>query len=107
MEKIAMKSDHRNDKAGNPAGGMTYGTGYAIIWQDGPLGSGEGQKEPNGAQVEDIIGAAIDRLEFYQMSKFVCEDNGKAIEHLYAALDSLATRTADRISRDVEGTNQQ
>lgn len=98
-----MKSEHRIDEAGNPAGGLTYGTGYAIIWQDGPLGRGGDWKEPNGALVENVIEAAIDRLEFFQRSKFACEDIGKAIERLYAALDALATRTVDSII--IEGTN--
>jgi len=102
-ELIGMTANHQLDEDDNPAGGMTYGTGYAIIWQNGPLGQGENRKEPNGAQVEDVIAAAIDRLEFFQRSKFACDYNKIAITCLYTALESLARRTVDRVFRGVEG----
>lgn len=101
--KEPMKSEHWNDKDGNPAGGRTTGTGFTINWQNGPLGRGPEHKEPNGAFVEEIIDAVIGRLAFYQRSKFRCAANGNAIIYLRAALGVLAKRTKER---GVEGTHQ-
>jgi hypothetical protein len=98
-------SNHFTDANGNPSGGTTFGQGFAIGWQNGPLGRGEERKQPNGAFIEDIIAAAKDRLEFYQASKFACEANETAIDLLAAALGVLNARTADREKRAVEGTH--
>lgn len=92
------------DSNGNPEGGQTFGRGFAIAWQRGPLGRGEERMEPNGAFVEDIIQAAVNRLEFYQNSKFKCEENKLAIFHLQTALTCLRSRTARREAAGVEGT---
>ncbi len=99
-------SIHNCDPEGNPAGGETEGTGIKIRWQRGPLGRDEGRQEPNGAFVEGVIAAAIDRLQHYQASKFQCNENGRAIMHLERALEELDNRTADREARSVEGTHQ-
>ena len=100
-----ITSNHFDDANGNPAGGTTYGRGFAIGWQNGPLGRDEGREEPNGAFVEDVIKAALDRLEYYQRSKFACDYNARAVAGLTAALDALNERTANRESRAVEGTH--
>lgn len=93
-----------SDESGNPYGGCTFGTGFTISWQRGPLGRDGERQKPNGAFVEDIISAAKDRIEFYQKSKFACEENAAAIEHLEAALGFLHQRTMKREYRKVEGT---
>jgi hypothetical protein len=93
------------DEHGNPAGGHAVGTGIAISWQSGPLGRGADRKEPNGAFVETVIEAAAQRIRHYQATKFACEHNAKALEHLEAALAQLQARTADRENRHVEGTH--
>ena len=97
--------DHETDADGNPTGGMTVGTGIVINWQNGPLGRGDGRKEPNGAFTEGVIAAAIDRLEFYQNSRFRCRENAIAITKLEEALHWLQHRTAKREERAVEGTH--
>lgn len=102
-----MTSSHFMDSNGNPAGGTTYGNGFAISWQNGPLGRGPDRREPNGAFVEDVIKAAIDRIEFYQRSKFACPRNEETLRLLYAALGSQESRTVDRELRGVEGTHEQ
>jgi len=110
MMLFGIKSSHFNDADGNPAGGGTFGRGFAITWQNGPLGrSGpdEERREPNGAFVEDIIAAAIDRLEYYQRSQFACDYNQQAIDFLKGAIGVLTERTKDRESRGVEGTHGQ
>jgi len=102
---FGISQSHEKDASGNPAGGVTKGVGFEIYWQDGPLGVGEERKPPNGAFVEDVIQAAIGRLEFYQQSPFACEENAKAIAALGTALQALQDRTADREKRGVEGAH--
>ena len=103
-----IKGAHENDAAGNPAGGHTTGTGIMIEWQNGPLGRGADRKEPNGAFVEGVIAAAIDRIEYYQTAsegRFKCRENALAITKLEEALLWLQKRTMDREARAVEGTH--
>ena len=101
-----ITSNQWKDADGNPSGGCTFGPGFTISWQNGPLGRGENRVEPNGAFVEDIIAASADRLQHYQDSDFACSENAEALEHLHAALDILDARTRDREAREVEGTHQ-
>jgi len=103
--KVGFESEHWNDESGNPSGGCTSGTGFTVSWQNGPLGRGNDRKEPNGAFVEDVIDACIDRLNYYQDSQFNCQSNADAITALKLALDALDSRTKDREARDVEGTH--
>lgn len=99
-------SEHWVDEKGNPAGGISCGKGFTISWQNGPLGKGADRKEPNGAFVETVIAAIIDRLNFYQNSEFQCQENANAIMGLLAALSNLNSRTLNREKRDVEGTHE-
>jgi hypothetical protein len=96
------------DKDGNPAGGSVRGTGIAIDWQDGPLGRGAERKAPNGAFVEGVIEAALQRLKFYQEAsggRFACAENEYVIRWLDLALQELENRTLRREIRQVEGTH--
>ena len=101
-----LETTNDNDTNGNPAGGSVRGVGIVIDWQNGPLGRGEDRKEPNGAFVEGVIAAAIQRIEYYQASKFKSRENAIALTHLETALLWLGKRTADREARAVEGTHQ-
>lgn len=101
-----LQSSQFSDESGAPEGGVTQSTGLLVSWQRGPLGRGEERKEPNGAFVETVIAAAIDRLEFYQRSRFNCEENAKALDHLNEALAVLSSRTREREARGVEGTHE-
>ena len=96
---------HEVDENGMPAGGTTTGVGITISWQNGPLGRGADRKEPNGAFVEGVIAAAIDRIQCYQTSKFKCRENSLAITKLEEALLWLQWRTIQREKRHVEGTH--
>ncbi len=129
MGKAGFKAMHFQDPAGNPAGGTSFGNGFAIGWQNGPLGrhvagpdgcclqlapdkrpgcvKGCTRIAPNGAFVEDVLGAVVDRIEYYQSTKFACERNARALDHLRAALVELNNRTQDREARKVEGTHAQ
>lgn len=97
---------HFSDLEGNPLGGNTYGVGFAISWQHGATRE-QGSDTPirNGAFVEEIIEACINRLCFYQESKFRCFENQDAIEFLEKALKILNERTERRIARGIEGTH--
>lgn len=103
--RFGFMENHKSDAAGNPAGGVTVGTGFTIAWQDGPLGRGMARQAPNGAFVEDVIAACIGRLKFYQDGRFNCAENAVAIQRLEAALEALDQRTLNRIAREVEGTH--
>lgn len=103
--RAGIKSEHWNDANGNPEGGTTFGNGFAIGWQHGPLGRGAERREPNGAFVEDVIDACADRIRYYQAGRFASDYNAKALEHLEAALAALDQRTKDREARAVEGTH--
>ena len=94
------------DDDGNPAGGFAAGTGLNIMWQEGPLGRGPDRKEPNGAFIEDVIEICIERLLYYQSSRFACVENADALDHLEKALSVLHARTADREARRVEGLHE-
>ena len=95
-----------SDENGNPAGGLVTGTGLAISWQDGPLGRGEERIEPNGAFVETVIDAALQRIEYYNSTQFKCRENSLAITKLQEALHWLNSRTNRRESENVEGTHE-
>lgn len=101
-----FNSIHWIDEDGNPAGGHSTSTGVLIVWQNGPLGRGDNRREPNGAFVETVIAMVKDRIQFYQDSKFSCEENKQAIKHLEAALDILSARTKRRELAGVEGTHK-
>lgn len=101
----AIHGQHFNDANGKPAGGHTTGVGIDIIWQNGPLGRGAERLEPNGAFVEGVIAAAVDRLQYYQKSGFACRENALALTKLEEALHWLNARTAAREARGVEGTH--
>ncbi len=104
MRTNKVTSNHFADEAGRPIGGTTFGPGFVIGWQNGPLGRGDERKAQNGAFVEDVIAAVISRIEFYQNSPFECEENALALAHLDKALASLRSRTTKREARQVEGT---
>jgi hypothetical protein len=102
-----IKGTHHSDSEGRPAGGTTTGRGIEIHWQDGPLAVDGERKEPNGAFVEGVIAAALDRIEYYNSTQFRCRENSLAITKLEEALHWLDHRTKDREARGVEGTHEQ
>lgn len=100
-----FESQNNTDADGNPAGGWVGGKGLDITWQDGPLGVGADRKEPNGAFVETVLSAVKQRLEFFQKSKFACDENEAAIGSIQLALGALARRTTKRQDQGIEGTH--
>lgn len=95
---------NNSDQDGNPAGGVVTGVGLSIEWQNGPLGRGADRLAPNGAFVETVIAAALQRIEYYQSGKFKCRENALAITKLEEALHWLNARTNRRETQNVEGT---
>lgn len=92
----------------NPTGGEYHSQGLHVYWQNGARGQ-EGTDEllpPNGAFVEDVINAALQRLKFFQTTKFRDRGNAIAITHLEGALDALRRRTVERQARQVEGKHE-
>jgi hypothetical protein len=102
---MGITENHELDGNGVPTGGTTTGTGIDIRWQNGPLGRGAERKDPNGAGVEDVLRAAIGRLQFFQ-KHFPCRENAVALTHMETALLWLDKRTAEREARGVEGTHK-
>ncbi len=90
---------------GNPTSGYAHGVGMCIAWQDGPRGKNpDGTLGPaTGAFVEDALVAAKQRLEFFQRSKYACEENQSAIDSIAFAIDHLARRAGKRAERGVLG----
>ncbi len=96
------------DSSGNPTGGIAEGVGMTISWQNGPLGRDGNRQKPNGAFVETVLSAALQRIEHYQNAndgKFKCRENAIAITKIEEALLWLDKRTKDREDRKVEGTH--
>jgi len=104
--KQPIHSEHWLDSDGRPQGGITQARGLLISWQNGPLGRGDERREPNGAFVETVIAAVLDRIGFYNDAGFACDENEEAIDHLNMALDALNRRTARREAAGVEGTHE-
>lgn len=119
----AIEAINKLDENENPTGGsvkldLSSGDQYrlpaiTIRWQDGPRGTGEiastGETilaDPNGAFVEDVLWAALQRLEFFNESKFRDRANSLAITHIEQALQALKDRQLERSYRSVEGKHE-
>lgn len=82
-----------------------------IAWQDGPRGETDVDgnlvlADPNGAFVEDVLWAALQRLEFFNEGKFRCRENSLAITKIEEALFILKDRQLSRSDRGVEGKHE-
>ena len=99
-------ADNFNYDQGRPAGGTVNGAGLSIVWQNGPLNRGSERIEPNGAFVETVIAAVLQRIQYYQASTFSCRENSLAITKLEEALHWLNSRTARRDQQGTEGTHE-
>lgn len=105
--KQSTKLVYNTDAQGNPAGGKTEGLGLQIDWQNGALFDADGKAiEPNGAFLQTVLEACIDRLKYYQSSKFTCRENAVALTHLETAQLWLGKREAERADRGVLGTHE-
>lgn len=106
MQQLFQAENHL-DAEGRPAGGFVVGTGIDIRWQEGPLREQgtDAPAEPNGAFVETVIAAVVQRIEHYNEGQFRCRENSLAITHLEEALHWLNARTSRRLNAGTEGTH--
>jgi hypothetical protein len=113
----AIEADNRLDENENPTGGHV--TLYVnnngddeypavwIIWQSETNADGSPKlKDPNGAFVEDVLWAALQRLEFFNESKYRDRANSIAITKIEEALQALKNRQLERSHRNVEGKHE-
>lgn len=101
-----LECENVTDANGNPTGGSVRGVGLSVDWQDGPLGRGDDRKAASGAFTEDLVLAALQRLRFYQASKFACRENAIVITHLEEALHWMQARHDEREARQVQGLHE-
>lgn len=75
------------------------GTLLRLNFQKGPL------KEAgiNGVTHEALLHVVADRLQSFQAGPFACNENALALQSVHSALHWLNARTADRVTRGVEG----
>ena len=73
-----------------------------ILFQNGPIK----ESGVNGITQEALLAIVIDRLRSFQAGPFASDYNAVALDHCEKGLQSLQRRTLERISRNVEGTNQ-
>lgn len=117
-----MLATNKVDEDANPTGGhveLILGgdndrhVALNIQWQDGPRGTGETNADgspkllpPNGAFVEDVLWAALQRLEFFNAGKYRDRANSIAISNIEQALQALKDRQLERSHRNVEGKHE-
>lgn len=58
----------------------------------------------NGVRVDDVIEAAIARLDRYQQGSLACRENVEALDALHRAKDAMARRRSRRVSQGVYNT---
>ena len=88
-----------DDEDGNPAGGFFVGPGIGIFFQDGTIKHGI----QSGAQVVDVICAAIERVNFFQDGPFSCAENAEMLAHLHAAAEAGTRRHKRRVAAGLKG----
>ena len=108
-----MYANNLLDDEGNPTGGsvslirVPFKPFLQITWQNGPRGNADGTlDEPNGAFIEDVLWAALQRLEFFNETKYRDRGNSIAITHIEQALQALRDRSLERAYRGVEGKHE-
>lgn len=118
-----LQAENELDENENPTGGSVYlqvtkngdreFPALVVNWQDGPRGTDATNPDgsptladPNGAFVEDVLWAALQRLEFFNESKYRDRANSIAITKIEEALQALKNRQLERSHRNVEGKHE-
>lgn len=96
QDNVYYEAWNDSDENGKPAGGKFLSPGIVITWQKGPLAQDGFEKAPNGAFVDTVIFAALQRLRYYNTTEFACRENSLAITHLEEAQHWLTHRRATR-----------
>lgn len=81
---------------------LPYHNLCTIHFQDGPIQ----EAGVNGLSNEVLLAIVEDRLLAFQQGPYACDENADALSSVCYALDSLHSRTADRLTRGVEGTSE-
>jgi hypothetical protein len=97
-----MFTKNWTDDQGNHQGGVSYGEGFTISWQRGPLQESGGQ---NGAFLIEVLEACESQLAYYQDSKFGCQENLDALNLLRASIQRLKDRRDRRQNDGTLGTH--
>lgn len=71
-----------------------------VYFQNGPIK----ENGVNGCHQEDLLAIVIDRLQHFQAGKYNCRENAIALTKLEECLMWLQKRTANRMTKGVEGT---
>ncbi len=73
-----------------------------VVFQRGPVK----ENGVNGATNGALLAILLHRTKVLN-DKFPCEENNRALYHMTKALEAFNERTAGRVLRGVEGTNQE
>ena len=106
--RIGHQNTFEQNEHGVVTGGFSVGTGFTIAWQSGALQFAKDGVTPipNGAFIEDVLGACRDRLEAMQDTKFACDENDGALQAIRDALTVLDGRTIRRQREGLHGTHK-
>ena len=96
--------EHGYTEDGALHGGNAHGYGFSIVWQNGPTGGDRDGR--NGAFVEELLAACMERLKAFQVTRFKHPANAEASRLIGEAIDVLHNRQADRVERAVYGMDQ-
>lgn len=97
-----VNSNWTDEATGNHDGGVSYGPGYCLSWQRGPLN----EADRNGAGLIEVLDACRHQLEYFQNGKFSCEENRLALEKLDEAIAHLESRRDRRTAEGTLGTTE-
>jgi hypothetical protein len=86
---------------GSHDGGVSYGDGFCISWQRGPLS----EAGRNGAFLIEVLEACRDQLAYFDSGKYACTENAAALEHLTQAIQLLEQRRQRRTDEGKLGTS--
>lgn len=88
------------DLANNPEAPEGAGTELNLYFQNGVIP----EVGLNGVTPQVLLEILIDRFEGFQQGPFACAENDTALDSMRQALAAIQARTAERVSRGVEGT---
>jgi len=91
---------------GTPDGGWAEAPGLAIRWQKGALNFEEGEVSWNGCFLVTLLQVAEAQLEFYENSKYACNDNADALVKVREAMEILNRRQIRRFCCGVRGKHE-
>ena len=87
---------------GEHDGGQSYGPGFTIAWQRGPLT----EAGRNGAFLSEVLDACRHQLAYFEYNRHACQENADALGHLEQAIALLEARRARRAAAGTLGTTQ-